>query len=139
MILLFEINNKTRFKIKKSLFEKAAKEKLKEVRIRRKSISISLALVDKKTAQKLNLIYRDRRYVPEVLSFVWNERRPEIKPKGIFKGKFLGEVVLCPTEVKKVALKNKEDLSSRLVSLFIHGLLHLLGYKHSAKEFELEK
>jgi len=135
MKVVLEINNETGFKVKRLIFEKAAREVLKTARGPSKSL-ISLALVNKAKARTLNKRYLKRSYVPEVLSFTWQDELGEKTKKSLAgrpKETFLGEILICPSDIKARLSENGEDLMRRVIFLFIHGLLHLLGYNHSKR------
>ena len=90
-----------------------------------KNYELSLAFVGTKRAQKLNLDYRQKSYVPNVLSFPLSED--------------CGEIFICPEIAYKEAWEFNLSENGYIVFLFIHGLLHLKGYDHGAKMEELEK
>ncbi len=79
---------------------------------------ISLSLVEATEMQALNLKYRERDYVTDVLSFPCSEPRT------------LGDIVICPEQALKQAQELGHSLNREMSFLFVHGLLHLLGYDH---------
>ena len=98
-----------------------------------KKYDLSLVFVGKTTAQKLNKTYRDKTYVPDILSF----------PLSIDSG----EIFICLEAAKR---KMKEfdredptlfagDFDNFLIFLFIHGLLHLKGMSHGSTMEKVEK
>ena len=48
----------------------------------------------------------------------------------------LGEIYICIDVAKENALQYKNSLNRELSFLFVHGLLHLLGYDHMKQEDE---
>lgn len=78
-----------------------------------------VAFVDKKTSKKLNTKYRKKKYPTDVLSF-----QTEQNKQG------LGELVLCLAVLKKQAQEQKHSLNKEVLTMLIHGFLHLLGYDH---------
>lgn len=98
-----EINNLTKFEIDKKSFSQVAKKVLRGEN--KETQKISLAFVDKEEIKKLNKKYRNKNKPTDVLSF-----------EGI------NEVVICPEVVREKQENIKE--------VFIHGILHLLGYDH---------
>lgn len=90
-----------------------------------KKYELSLTFIGTTRAQKLNVQYRKKNYTPNVLSFPLDSTH--------------GEIYICPQIANKEA--HEFNLSQRgyVGFLFIHGLLHLKGYKHGAKMETLEK
>jgi len=43
---------------------------------------------------------------------------------------FLGEIVICLREIKKSSTRLGVPFEKELGRIFIHGILHLLGYDH---------
>lgn len=102
-----EINNLTKFKIDKKSFAQVAKIILSGEN--KETRTVSLAFVSKAEMQKLNKKFRSKNKPTDVLSFG-----------------DINEVVICP----EVVDGKKEDITK----VFIHGILHLLGYDHEASE-----
>ena len=44
---------------------------------------------------------------------------------------FLGDLAICLDVVKREALEQKKQINDHLSHLYIHGVLHLLGYDHA--------
>lgn len=89
----------------------------------RKSLAVSIRLVDIDEARELNRSYRGRDYATNVLSF------PAQLPvdSGL---RFLGDIALCATVVAREAAEQSKPLRHHYAHLCIHGILHLLGYDH---------
>lgn len=81
-----------------------------------KKYSLSLAFIGATRAQKLNVEYRSKTYIPNVLSFPLNKE--------------VGEVFITPSVAKKQAKKFGMSPNGYVGFLFIHALLHLKGYVH---------
>ena len=88
-------------------------------------IVIEVAFVGSERIKKLNKKYRHKNKATDVLSFGG-------------EGKYVGEIVVCVSEVKKQSKRNKTTYLKELAHVLIHGTLHLLGYEHenSAKKLE---
>ncbi len=130
---MIEINNLTSFVLDKKLFTGIAKKVLKgENREREK---ISLAFVNKKEIQKLNKKFRGKNKATDVLSFEL------MKPFDSAQGRqeCLGEIVICPEVVKENAQKYSVSIKYEMIKVFVHGILHLLGYDHEKNEKDAEK
>jgi probable rRNA maturation factor len=86
---------------------------------------LSLSFVGATRAQALNMKYRKKSYVPNVLSF-------PLTP-------LVGEIVICPTVAKREAKKFNLSVDGYVAYLFIHGLVHLKGHDHGDTMEKLEK
>jgi len=113
---MIEINNFTKFKIDKKKFSTVAKKVLKGENEVLKTLS--LAFVRKEEMQKLNKSFRKKNKPTDVLSFNLND------------GNYLGEIVICPEIVK--------EKGETTIEVFVHGILHLLGYDHEKTKKEAE-
>jgi len=119
---MIEINNLTDFPVDKAFFEGVAKKVLKGEN--KEEEDLSVAFVNAQEMQKLNKEYRKKDMPTDVLSFQ--------KAEG-FAGD-VNEVVLCPEVVKKNAEAAGVPFEKELTSMFIHGILHTLGYDHEQSE-----
>ena len=89
----------------------------------RKKSFLSLLLVGPKKMRQLNKKYRKKDKATNVLAF----------PGG---KEALGEIVLCPFVIRKDALEYKISFKRAVSWMFVHGLLHLLGYNHKTSNDE---
>ncbi len=80
---------------------------------------LSVAFVGSAESKKLNSKYRNKRKPANILSF------PLSKTEG--------EIIICLPEAKKDAPKFGLKYEEFIPFLFIHGLLHLKGMRHSSK------
>lgn len=80
---------------------------------------MSVSFVGSRKMQKLNKERRDQSYTPAVLSFPYYE--------PIEEGLLLGEVLICKSEAKKLAKKNKVTEDEQISALIVHGIKHILG------------
>lgn len=87
---------------------------------------VELIIVDDIRMQCLNLAHRGKNKSTDVLSF------PLDLPKGITPniGMPLGSIVISVTAVQTQAKAYGHSAQEELSLLFIHGLLHLLGFDH---------
>lgn len=90
-----------------------------------KSYNLSLAFVGTKRAQTLNKSYRQKTYVPNVLSFPLDEKN--------------GEIFICPEIAYPEAKDFNLSKDGYIAFLFIHGLLHLKGHDHGDTMETLER
>ncbi|MFA5933656.1 MAG: rRNA maturation RNase YbeY [Candidatus Paceibacterota bacterium] len=83
-----------------------------------KKYELSIVFASKKLAQELNIRYRGKDYVPNVLSFPLS--------------KTSGEMVINLETVKREAPQFGKSYEKFLGFIFIHGLLHLKGMAHGS-------
>jgi probable rRNA maturation factor len=85
------------------------------------SAQITVRIVDAEEAQALNQDYRQKGYVPNVLTFEYGEISP---------GVLGGDVVICAPVVEREAREQGKPLKDHYAHMTIHGVLHLQGYDH---------
>lgn len=93
---------------------------------------ISISIVDEEEIKSLNLEYRGKDSVTDVLSF------PLFEKNQIPKGGMLGDIVICEQRVLEQADELGHSYQRELVYLTIHSLLHLLGYDHESLDEKVE-
>ena len=91
------------------------------------TVEISLLLTGDDEIAALNSDYRQKQAPTDVLSFAMMEGEPMPDASGEL---LLGDIVISTTRAAEQAAELGQSLSRELVFLFIHGLLHLLGYDH---------
>ena len=89
----------------------------------KKKFIATLVLSNTKEIKKLNGKFRGKNKSADVLSFPFNEDLSVIIKKRN-KKIYLGDIIINLKKVKKKNFINNFD------KLWIHGLLHLLGYTH---------
>jgi len=100
----------------------------KNDKIGNKETIISLAIVVKKKIQELNKIYRQQDKPTDVLSFGYEDSNDKLE----------GEIILCLEVIKKNAKKDGIAWKDELIKNIIHGILHIIGYKHGKKMFDCQ-
>ncbi len=126
---MIDFDNQTDELCNISLLEKIANDLTNE--------DIELILTDNESIQSLNKEHRNKDKATDVLSFPLEFDMPNMP---------LGSIVISNDYVKTKAKEYKHSFQDELALLFIHGLLHLLGFdhevdngEHRAKEEELIK
>ena len=88
-----------------------------------KEAELTIRLVNEAEITELNHTYRNNNKATNVLSF------PADLPEHI-DIPLLGDMIICPSVVKREATEQHKALSSHWAHMVIHGTLHLLGYDH---------
>ena len=99
---------------------------LKKGFIKSKNINFSILLTGNKEIKFLNNKFRKKNKITDVLSFPYhspNDAKKNLKNK---KHIYLGDIALNFYKINRV----KKDFKKEFNKLWIHGFLHLLGYKH---------
>ena len=98
---------------------------------------VSVSIVDNKYIHKINKKYRGIDRPTDVISFAFLDDEPN-KKKIFQSGAMvaLGDIYVSLDKAKEQAEEYHHSLERELSFLFVHGLLHLLGYDHMNKEDE---
>lgn len=96
---------------------------------------ISLTLVSLEEIRELNRDYRDVDRETDVLSFPQFESVEDMPEFGEL---CLGDVVICLDKVEEQAKEFGHSFERELIYLFVHSLLHLLGYDHMEEDEKKE-
>ena len=97
---------------------------------KKNNLIFSLLLSGTKEIKKLNKKFRKKNKSTDVLSFPFHEKNKLDKKIKREKDIYLGDIIVNLGKVKNKNNKNKFKLE--LNKLWIHGLLHLLGYDHKS-------
>jgi probable rRNA maturation factor len=89
----------------------------------RDKVELSLALVGDAEMQRLNAKYRQMNYPTDVLSFAAAENLP-------VETCLLGDVIISVEKAARQAKERRRTLDEEMITLLIHGIVHLLGYDH---------
>jgi probable rRNA maturation factor len=118
--MLIDLVNETDLLVDTELLEKIA------IDLTRKQIE--LIITDNEGIQALNTRHRNKTEATDVLSFPMDDTLPNTP---------LGVIVISKDFVKEKAKELGHTVQEELTLLFIHGLLHLLGYDHETDEGEM--
>jgi len=103
----------------------------KKYRFIKKKISLTILLSNNKNIKKLNKKFRNKNKSTDILSF------PFEKKLNIKKSPYIGDIVISYEFMNKPKVLNALEFKSKVVKIFIHGFLHLLGYDHiKLKDFK---
>jgi|TARA_B100001059_G_C17751783_1_gene537585 probable rRNA maturation factor len=120
-------------KIKKAdiFFNSLVKKFPKKHRFHKKKIGLTILLSNNKNIKKLNKKFRNKNKVTDVLSF------PSEKRLNIKKSPYIGDIVISYEFINKPKTLSVLEFKNRVIKVFIHGFLHLLGYDHiKLKDFK---
>jgi len=84
---------------------------------------LSLALIGNLEIKKLNARYRQKDYATDVLSF-------PVAGIVLKEPRLLGDVVVSVEKAAEQAKARGHSSEQELVTLLIHGVVHLIGYDH---------
>ena len=103
----------------------------------KKNYEVDVSLVDEEEIHRINREYRKVDRVTDVISFAFEDDDSAL---GAINGddvpRMLGEIFICVPRALEQAKEIGNTPERELCFLFVHGLLHLLGYDHMKKEDE---
>lgn len=126
------------------VFEQAAKACLAGEGVQ-SPCAISLTLTDEAGIQRVNHQWRGLNRPTDVLSFPSVRLLPGSFSRGVpavlhevwdsdAGAFFLGDILICVPQAMRQAVQFHHTPQRELSYLFVHGILHLLGYDHLTKE-----
>ena len=93
---------------------------------------VSVEIASLHEIQQLNKTYRKKNKPTNVLSFPF--RGLSSLPNQRNLDYFLGDLVLCPEILQYEAKVQQKYIENHWCHLFIHGILHLIGYNHDTND-----
>ncbi len=98
---------------------------------------VDVSFLDEVGIRAINRDYRGKDSVTDVISFAFLDDKDETHRINEFEGDMmLGTILICEERAKAQAAEIGQSADRELCFLFVHGLLHLLGYDHIEKEDE---
>lgn len=88
---------------------------------------VEVYILEDEDMAELNLTHRGKEGITDVLSFPC---------EAVVEGLPLGSIVMSSTLIEQKAHKYSHSLEDEATLLFIHALLHLLGYDHEVDNGE---
>ena len=113
-----------RIKKKELFFKKICNSFPKKYKFLNKKVSFNLLLSNNKKIKKLNKNFRKKNKSTDILSFPFN------KKVKISKQTFIGDIIISYNFINKPKSQKIENFKTKLIKIFIHGFLHLLGFNH---------
>ena len=107
--------------------------KLKKINLnydlfKKKKLICSLLLSDSKEIKRLNKKFRKKNKSTDILSFPFYQKKDLYKIIKKEKEIYIGDIIINFNELKKTSCN--KDFKNKLNKLWVHGLVHLFGYKH---------
>jgi len=118
---MIELDNRTTLEVDENFLSTIAKSLTKR--------EIELIITSDEEIQELNATYRSIDKATDVLSFPYEDS--PLAP--------LGSIVISEHFVREKAKELSHTESDELALLFIHGLLHILGYDHEVDSGEMRQ
>ena len=120
-----------KIKRKQFFFDKICKAFPKKYKFKNKKVSLTLLLSNNKNIKKLNKSFRNKNKPTDILSF------PFVKKVVLSKKTYLGDIIISYNFINKPKFQKLELFRKKLIKIFIHGFLHLLGFDHMKnKDYE---
>ena len=113
-----------RLKNQSLFFKKVCRSFPKKYQFLNKKVSLNLLLSNNKNIKKLNKYFRNKNKSTDVLSF------PSSKKIKISKNTFLGDIIISYNYLDKPKSQELRLFKDKVIKIFIHGYLHLLGFDH---------
>ena len=89
-------------------------------------LTVSLRFINIRNRKKLNYSFSGSNKETNVLSFLPDPNETDENNNSV------GDVAICVDVLKKEAKEQNKEFLDHLIHLFVHGVLHLLGYMHDS-------
>ena len=83
---------------------------------------LNLAFLSKSEIQEINKTFAGKDKPTNVLSFP--------SSNDIREENFLGDIAICSELIREEATSQGKKINHHLIHIFVHGVLHLLGFDH---------
>ena len=113
-----------RLKNKELFFKKICSVFPKKYKFSNKRISLTLMLSNNIKIKKLNKYFRNKNKPTDILSFPLSEK------SKISKKTYIGDIIISYNYLDKPRSQSSKLFKKKLIKIFIHGFLHLLGFDH---------
>ena len=124
---IIDLDNQTSIKVPIDILEKIAQSLTKK--------EIELIITSNETIKELNNVHRAKNIATDVLSFPMESTFSNVDIPSMP----LGCIVISSDFAREKSTLFKHTLEDELSLLFIHGLLHLLGFDHEVDRGEMRK
>lgn len=135
MMLVFENEMNEEFDKYEEIYQKLMEKTFKKLNIK-KDYEVDVNLIGNERIHEINREYRHVDRPTDVISFAFLDHVDgEVTIKGDIPT-LLGEIFISVDKAEEQANAYGHSLLREMSFLFVHGLLHLLGYDHMTKEEE---
>ena len=127
MVIDFLNQGPTEFDSYEDIFNEYYVKIFEELKLKGEFIT-DVTIVDNKTIHKINREFRNVDRPTDVISFAFLDDKAERNLKG---GPInLGQIIISYEKAIEQAKEYEHSLEREMVFLFVHGMLHLLGFDH---------
>ena len=113
-----------RLQKKEFFFNKICKAFPKKYRFPNKKIILTLMLSNNRNIKKLNKYFRNKDKATDILSFPFENN------SKIINGTYIGDIIISYNFIDKPKSQKLKIFKEKVIKIFIHGYLHLLGFNH---------
>ena len=117
-----------KLKKKEIFFNNICKYFPKKFKFINQKVYFTLLLSNNRNIKKLNKIFRNKNKPTDILSF------PDSKKIKILKKTYLGDIIISYDHLDTPRSQNLNLFKEKVIKIFIHGFLHLLGFDHIKKK-----
>ena len=101
-------------------------KELKTSKTNNPCLTVSLRFTSIRNMKKLNFCFSGSNKETNVLSFSPDPNETDENNNSV------GDIAICVDVLKKEAKEQNKDFLDHLLHIFVHGVLHLLGYNHDS-------
>ena len=123
-VILEEKSWSKRIKKKQELFDKICKKFPKKFRFYNKKAYLTLLLSNNKRIKDLNKKFRNKNKHTDILSFPFKQKIKNLNEI------YLGDIIISYNFIDKPKNQSLSLFKDKVIKIFIHGFLHLLGFNH---------
>ncbi len=109
---------------KQLFFKKICQAFPKKYKFLNKKVSLTLLLSNNENIKKLNKNFRNQNKSTDILSFPFQERLKKSK------NNYIGDIIISYNYIDKPKSQDLKRFKKKLIKIFIHGFLHLIGFDH---------
>ena len=101
-------------------------KELKTSKTNNPCLTVSLRFTNIRNMKKLNYSFSGSNKETNILSFSPDPNETDENNNSV------GDIAICFDVLKKEAKQQNKEFLDHLIHLFVHGVLHLLGYQHDS-------